>query len=177
MKVGVFSTSADGAGRFIPYAKNYEDIEIVGLEGIPSLTTLEYLYETCDVILYHTVYNEVNHHMVNDAAIGRMKDGAILVNVSRGGIFDAEAVLRGIESGKLGGVCLDVIEQESRLRTQDFFEECPLPVLGKLLKHKNVIFTSHTAFRTDEAVRNLTEGTMENLNSYRVNGTCKNELT
>jgi lactate dehydrogenase-like 2-hydroxyacid dehydrogenase len=139
-------------------------------------TTLEHLYQECDVIIYHTLYQEPNHHMVSRAAIEQMKDGVILVNVSRGGIADAEALLAGIESGKLGGVCLDVIEGEGILKTREAFAECPIPVLGKLLTHENVIFTPHTAFRTDEAEKNLIEGTLENLNAYRTCGTCRNEL-
>ena len=100
----------------------------------------------------------------------------MLVNTSRGGLFDAEAVLEGIESGKLGGVCLDVIEGEGQLRKKPEYDSCPIPVLGKLLEHDNVIFTSHSAFYTDEADRNLSEGTVENLLSYARTGSCDREL-
>ena len=138
--------------------------------------SLERLYAESDVIIYHAMYNESNHHMVNEETIANMKDGVILVNTSRGGLFDAEAVLAGIESGKLGGVCLDVIEGEGILKRQPIYEECPLPALKKMLAHKNVIFTPHSAFFTDEADRNLTEGTMKNLYAYMTCGVCEKEL-
>ena len=137
---------------------------------------LETLYAQCDVIIFHAIYNESSHHMVNRETIRQMKDGVLLVNTSRGGLFDAEAVLWGIESGKLGGVCLDVIEGEGILRKKPEYETCPIPVLEKLLQHDNVIFSSHSAFYTDEADRNLSEGTVENLEAYAQTGHCDLEL-
>ena len=146
------------------------------VEEFASFVPLEELYAQCDVIIYHAIYNESSHHMVNRESIQTMKDGVVLVNTSRGGLFDAEAVLEGIESGKLGGVCLDVIEGEGQLRKKPEYDSCPIPVLGKLLEHDNVIFTSHSAFYTDEADRNLSEGTVENLLSYARTGSCDREL-
>ena len=105
-----------------------------------------------------------------------MKDGVFLVNCARGGLFDAEAVLAAVESGKIVGVGLDVIEEEGILKKQPRYEECPIPVLRKLLQHPNVIYTPHSAFYTDEAERNLSEGTVQNLNSYRLTGACEKEL-
>ena len=138
--------------------------------------TLEELYEKCDVLIYHTTYNEANHHMVNPDTIAKMKDGVILVNCARGGLFDADAVLKAVENGKIAGVGLDVIEEEGILKKQPRYEECPIPVLRKLLQHPNVIYTPHSAFYTDEAERNLSEGTVQNLNSYRLTGACEKEL-
>lgn len=137
---------------------------------------LEVVYDRCDVIIYHAIYNEQNHHMVNDETIAAMKDGVILVNSSRGGLFDAEAVLRGLERGKLGGVCLDVIEGEGELKKPHEPGVCPLPVLEKLLSHENFLFTPHSAFFTDEAERNLSESTVENLREYALTGSCSKEL-
>ena len=114
--------------------------------------------------------------MVNKETIAQMKDGVVLINCSRGGLFDAEAVLEAVESGKIGAVGLDVIENENLLRKEPRFDKCPIPVLEKLLKHPNVIYTPHSAFYTDEAERNLSEGTIENLNSYRLTGSCEKEL-
>lgn len=136
----------------------------------------EELYEKCDIIIYHCVYNEENHHMVNKQTIGKMKDGVILINTARGGIFDTEAVLEGVKSGKIGGVGIDVIEGEDKLKKMGGGEHCPLPLLEELLSYNNVIFTSHTAFFTDEADRNLTQSTMDNLHQYITTGCCDSEL-
>jgi D-lactate dehydrogenase len=146
------------------------------VKNYAEYTSLDELYTESDVIIYHAIYNESNHHMVNDESIASMKDGVVLVNSSRGGLFDAQAVLRGIESGKLGAVCMDVIEEEGLLRKQSRFEQCPIQVLEQLLTHDNFIFTPHSAFYTDEADRNLTEGTIRNLVSYMKTGACENEL-
>lgn len=137
---------------------------------------LDTLYAQCDVIIFHAILNESSHHMVNRESIAKMKDGVVLINTSRGGLFDAEAVLEGVESGKLGAVCLDVIEGEGILRKKPAYDNCPIPVLEKLLQHDNVTFTSHCAFFTDEADRNLSEGTVENLESYARTGHCDKEL-
>ncbi|MCC8127180.1 MAG: hypothetical protein LIO92_07260 [Clostridiales bacterium] len=141
-----------------------------------QFTTLDDLYAKCDVIIYHAIYNEKNHHMVNAEAIRKMKDGVILINVSRGGLFDTDAVLAGIESGKLGGVCLDVIEGEGILKKQKQYDICPISSLSKLLAHPNVIFTPHAAFFTDEADSNMNETTIENLESYITTGSCDKEV-
>lgn len=154
----------------------YDPYPNQGLRDKATFVTLEELYAQCDIIIYHAIYNEANHHMVNRDTIKTMKDGVLLVNASRGGLFDAEAVLEGLESGKIGGACLDVIEGEDVLRKQPTYDECPIPILAKLLRHPNVIYTPHTAFYTDEADRNLAEGTIKNLLSYEATGVCDLEL-
>ena len=90
--------------------------------------------------------------MVNARTIEKMKPGVLLINVARGGLFDTQAILDGLNSGKLGGVALDVIEGEETLRKPQGQND--LPILDELLKLENFIFTMHTAFYTDEADRN-----------------------
>ena len=138
--------------------------------------SLEELYQKSDVIIYHCIYNEENHHMVNRNTIATMKDGVILINVARGGLFDMEAVLEAVKSGKVGALGIDVIEDEMELRKTPAGAECPIPVLKELLTHDNVIFTNHTAFYTDEAERNMIDTCMENLYSYMTTGECRYEL-
>lgn len=183
MTIGIVGAGRIGAvtiqclGGFGPrqiYA--YDPYPNANLQDKVVFTSLEELYARCDVVIYHAIYNEANHHMVNKETIKMMKDGVILVNASRGGLFDAEAVLEGIESGKIGGACLDVIEGEDALKNQAAFDKCPIQILDKLLRHPNVIYTPHTAFYTDEADRNLAEGTIENLLSYEATGACALEL-
>lgn len=136
--------------------------------------SLDELYQKCDVIIYHCAYSEDNHHMVNKDTIAKMKKGVLLINVARGGLFDAYAVLDGLKSGQLGGVALDVIEGEEILRKHK--GENDLPILDELMKYSNFLFTMHTAFYTDEADRNQSDTTLENFNEYRLTGQCKFEL-
>ena len=136
--------------------------------------SIDELYAKCDVIIYHCAYNKENHHMVNARTIEKMKPGVLLINVARGGLFDTQAILDGLNSGKLGGVALDVIEGEETLRKPQGQND--LPILDELLKHENFIFTMHTAFYTDEADRNQSDTTLENFNEYRTTGQCRYEL-
>lgn len=154
----------------------YDPYENDKVKEYAEYVSLEELYAQSDVIIYHAMYTESNHHMVNRDSIATMKDGVVLINTSRGGLFDAAAVLEAVESGKIAGVGIDVIEGEGILRKQKQFDVCPIPELEKLLKHPNVIFTPHVAFFTDEADRNLSEGTVENLRSYMLHDSCDKEL-
>lgn len=146
------------------------------VKELAEYVSLDKLYEECDVIIYHAVLNKENYHMVNEETIQKMKDGVVLINTSRGGIFDASAVLKGVQSGKIGALGIDVVEGEALLDKQPQFTECPDPVLEALFSHENVVYTPHVAFFTDEAERNLSQGTIENLNSYEKTGSCDKEL-
>ena len=154
----------------------YDPYENEAVKEYAEYVSLEELYRQSDVIIYHFIYNESNHHMVNKETLAQMKDGVILVNVARGGLFDMDAVCEAVESGKVGALGIDVIEQEELLRKRPPGDECPLPVLEKLLTHSNVIFTNHTAFYTDEAEKNMADTTIDNLYSYMKTGECKFEL-
>ena len=140
-------------------------------------TDLGTLFASCDILLFHCVLDDATFHLVNRESIRRMKDGVILVNTARGGVLDTEAVLEAVESGKIGGLAIDVIEGEAAVRGKKKFDDVPLPSLKALLAHKNVIFTNHSAFYTDEAYRNLSKTAVDNLLSYARTGTCEFELT
>ncbi len=141
-----------------------------------SYVPLDELYRTADIVIFHCAYTKDNYHMVDDEAIGKMKPGIILVNSARGQLFDAEAVLRGLDRGIIGAVGMDVFEDEGALRRKTDKSEAVQAVLSKLLAHENVLYTAHTAFYTDQAEYNLTEGTIENLLQYARTGACDNEV-
>ena len=139
---------------------------------------LDELLERADVISLHCPLTEQTRHMIDAAAIGRMKKGVVLVNTSRGGLIDAEALLEGIKARKIGAACLDVYEEESDV----FFEDRSGHILNddllsRLISMPNVIVTSHQAFLTKEALNNIAETTVHNILSYfRNDGICDNEL-
>ena len=106
-----------------------------------------------------------------------MKDGVVIVNTSRGALINAEALLEGIKSKKIGGACLDVYEEESEL----FFEDNSNlivndDVLALLMTMPNVIVSSHQAFFTKEALSNIASTTIENIDEFFKTGKCKNEV-
>lgn len=161
---------------FGPKMLAYDPYESDKVKEYAEYVPLDELYRQADVVICHCLYNEGNHHMVNEQAIEKMKDGVILINVARGGLFDMEAVSEAVISGKIGALGIDVIEGEEALRKADTFVKCPIPVLKELLEYDNVIFTNHTAFYTDEAEKNMADTAMDNLYEYETTGECRHEL-
>ena len=118
--------------------------------------SLEQLFEQADIISLHSPLNKETHHLINESSLGKMKSNALLINTSRGGLVDADALADAISKGKIAGAGIDVFEQE------------PLPAEHPLRKCENVILTSHTAWysessipelqlkATEEAIRGLT---------------------
>ena len=139
---------------------------------------LDTLFSKSDIISVHCPLTDETRHMIGEEAIGKMKKGVVIVNTSRGGLIDAEALLKGLRERKIGAACLDVYEEEGDI----FFEDrsghiLDDEVLSRLISLPNVLVTSHQAFLTEEALNNIAETTVENILSYFENdGICNNEL-
>ncbi len=180
--VGVVGTGKIGR-IFIDICRGF-GMKIIAYDPFPATNggidyvPLDELLERADVISLHCPLTEQTRHMIDAAAIGRMKKGVVLVNTSRGGLIDAEALLEGIKARKIGAACLDVYEEESDV----FFEDRSGHILNddllsRLISMPNVIVTSHQAFLTKEALNNIAETTVRNILSYFKNGgICDNEL-
>ncbi len=117
-----------------------------------------------DVISLHVPLTPETKHIIRRETLGLMKPGAILVNVSRGGLIDSTALIEALKSGRLGGVALDVYEEEEGI----FFEDLSGQVLqddelARLLTFPNVIITAHQAFLTHEALADIARTTIANL--------------
>jgi len=145
-----------------------------GIEYVP----LDELFERSDIISLHCPLTDETRHLINAEAIKKMKKGVVIVNTSRGGLIDAEALLEGIKERKIGAACLDVYEEEADV----FFEDrsghiMDDELLSRLISMPNVIVTSHQAFLTEEALNNIAETTVKNILSFFENdGLCDNEL-
>ncbi len=126
-----------------------------------ELVDLSTLWAESDVITLHAPLNDATRHLINDDTLAQCRDGVRLVNCARGGIVDEAALLRGLESGKVGGAALDVYSQEP-----------PPPALDDLVRHPHVVATPHIAASTDEAqrkvARQVTEQVIEALNERPV---------
>lgn len=138
---------------------------------------LDELFEKSDIISLHCPLTEETTHIIDDKALEKCKKGVIILNTSRGGLVDAEALLAGIKSRKVGAACLDVYEEESDL----FFEDnsghiLEDDILARLISMPNVIVTSHQAFLTEEALENIAETTVNNIIDIAEKGQCENEL-
>ena len=124
----------------------------------------EQLFESTDVVVLNCPLTERTEKAVGERELSRMKSTALLVNVSRGGLVDTRAVIEGLKSGRLGGVALDVYEEEEGI----FFEDLSGEVmqdddLARLLTFPNVLVTSHQAFLTREALMEIARVSTENL--------------
>ena len=128
------------------------------------------LYSQADFISLHAFLNEESRHMINDKALGKMKDGVIFVNTGRGGLVDTEALIRGIVSGKIGAAGIDVYEEENENVYKNRSGEVYETVTARLTSFPNVVVTSHQAFFTEEALGEIARVTLENATAY-ANGT------
>ncbi len=139
--------------------------------------SLDRLFSESDIISFHCPLTDETYHMVDEAGIEKMKKGVILINTSRGALIDADALLSGIKSRKIGAACLDVYEEESDFFFEDYSGHIvDDDTLARLITMPNVILTSHQAFLTREALANIAETTVENLTEFFTSGSCKNDL-
>lgn len=123
-----------------------------------SYVPLEQLLSEADVITFHTPLTDENFHMINKESIDRMKDGVILINTARGGLIDSEALIEGLETGKIGGAGLDVVEDEFGLYYYDHKNDVLRNrSIGILRAMPNVTVTHHMAFYTDNCTRTVIE--------------------
>jgi D-lactate dehydrogenase len=117
-------------------------------------------------------------HIISDGTIAKMKKGVLLINTSRGGLVDTGAVIKALKTRHIGGVALDVYEAEGSLFYDDHSGEIIHDdVLMRLMTFHNAIVTGHQAFFTEEALEEIAQCTLRNLEEFIKEGTCKNSLT
>ena len=139
--------------------------------------SLDELFERCDIISLHCPLTDENRHMVNADSIAKMKKGVVLINTSRGGLIDSEALLEGIKDRKIGAACLDVYEEEANIFFHDFSGHIvDDDTLARLISMPNVIVSSHQAFLTREALGNIAAATLDNVRGFLKDGLSPNEV-
>lgn len=139
--------------------------------------SLEELWSRSDIISFHCPLTNENRHMVNEDTIKQMKKGVVLINTSRGALIDAEALVEGIKQRQIGAACLDVYEEESNIFFHDYSGHIvDDDVLARLISMPNVIVTSHQAFLTDEALANIADTTLKNVEEFFGQEFCSNEV-
>lgn len=133
--------------------------------------SLDELLTRSDVISLHCPLTPETFHMIDAAKLARMKRGALLVNTSRGGLLDSRALLGALKSGHLGGLALDVYEEEENLFFRDLSDQVMGDdVLARLLSFPNVLITAHQGFFTREALDNIANTTLENITAFATDG-------
>ncbi|KAL7628540.1 putative dehydrogenase tr07 [Parahypoxylon ruwenzoriense] len=142
-----------------------------------SYTTLDDLLAQSDVVSLHCPLTESTRHIMNEATLSKMKAGAMLVNTSRGGLIRTNAVIAALKSRHLGGLALDVYEGESTI----FYNDHSGTIIDddelmRLTTFHNVLVCGHQAFFTEEALREIADGTIKNLCDFKHGRPCQYAL-
>ncbi|WP_328916248.1 MULTISPECIES: 2-hydroxyacid dehydrogenase [unclassified Streptomyces] len=128
---------------------------------------LDRLLRESDLISLHVPLMPSTHHLLGARRLAEIKDDALLINTSRGGLIDAEALVETLREGRLGGVGLDVYEEEAGIFFYDkSLEVMTDDVLARLLTFTNVLITSHQAYYTVDAVEEIVAATVRNVDDY-----------
>ncbi|KAI1427317.1 hypothetical protein F5Y12DRAFT_184119 [Xylaria sp. FL1777] len=140
-------------------------------------TTLSELLSRADVVSLHCPLLPSTRHIINEETLREMKEGAMLVNTSRGGLIDTKAVIAALKRGHLGGLALDVYEKESRF----FYNDHSGTIIDdddlmRLTTFHNVLVCGHQAFFTEEALGEIAGATFRNLADFVHGRECKNSL-
>jgi len=129
--------------------------------------SLEVLLKQSDIVSLHAPLNEDTRYLIKQETISQMKDGVMLINTSRGALIKSEDVLAKLEEGKIGYLGLDVYEFEKGLFFEDHSNDAEKDeLLQKLINHENVIITPHQGFLTHEALQEIAQITMNNINAW-----------
>jgi D-lactate dehydrogenase len=129
------------------------------------------LLGSADIISLHCPLTPESHYLISAKAVAQMRDGAMLINTSRGAVIDTRAVISGLKSGRIGGLGLDVYEEEADLFFEDLSDKVIQDdVFARLLSFPNVVITGHQAFFTIDAMRAIAETTVGNITNFERHG-------
>ncbi|MGW3040597.1 D-isomer specific 2-hydroxyacid dehydrogenase family protein [Kitasatospora sp. NPDC001159] len=144
------------------------DTRIVDRPGAAvEYVSLDELLRQSDLVTLHAPLTAATHHLLNRQRLAQMQDGALIINTGRGGLIDTEALVHELESGRLGGAALDVVEGEEGV----FYADCrnkPIEskALLRLQELPNALITPHTAYFTDRALRDTVENSFINCLTF-----------
>uniref|UniRef100_B0SZJ8 D-isomer specific 2-hydroxyacid dehydrogenase NAD-binding n=1 Tax=Caulobacter sp. (strain K31) TaxID=366602 RepID=B0SZJ8_CAUSK len=139
-----------------------EDPELTAI-GV-RYTDVDALLREADLISLHCPLTPATHHLIDAARLAAARPRVTIVNTSRGALIDTAALIEGLKSGRVGGVALDVYEQEADLFFEDLSNEIVQDdVFQRLLTFPNVLITGHQAFLTEEALSAIAEATLSSL--------------
>jgi D-specific alpha-keto acid dehydrogenase len=161
MTVGVVGTGRIG-GAVIERLQGF-GCRVLAHNRDAGAAPLPELLENSDIVTLHTPLTADTRHIIGRSQMAIMKRSAFLVNTGRGALVDTDALIKALESGRLGGAALDVVEGEAGL----FYFDCSQKPIGnqflrKLQNRANVIITPHTAYYTGRALYETVEKTILN---------------
>lgn len=148
-----------------------KDLEAIGVEFHPLTAVLK-----ADIISLHCPLNNQTRHLVNTETIAMMKKGAVLINTSRGGLIDTNAVIEALKNKQIGALGIDVYEQEEKLFFRDLSEHIIKDdTIQRLMSFPNVLITAHQAFFTEEALSQIAMTTFTSIDQLSQKGNLTNQ--
>lgn len=139
--------------------------------------SLNEIIKKSEILSLHLPFNDHTHYIINAKNINSMKEGIIIINTGRGQLVDTKALVNGLITKKIGGLGLDVYENETACYFEDHSEDDFFdPLLNKLLSFDNVIITAHQAFLTDTALSQIANTTFKNIQNHVVQNYNSNFL-
>jgi D-lactate dehydrogenase len=176
-KIGmVFAQIMHGFGCTLLGYDKFPNPKFEGI-GAARYVDLSELLAHSDVISLHCPLTPENHYLIDAGAIAQMKPGVMLINTSRGGLVDTEAVIAGIKSAQIGYLGIDVYEQEADLFSEDLSGTIIQDDNFQLLKSfPNVVVTAHQAFFTRNALQGIAETTLANVAEFEQGRSLTNQL-
>jgi D-lactate dehydrogenase len=156
----------------------YDIVESAVVTGLGvEYVALPELLAAADIVTLHCPLTAESRHMIDAAAIARMRDGVMVINTSRGALVDTRAVITGLKTGRIGALGLDVYEEEEALFFEDLSDQVIQDdVFTRLLTFPNVLVTAHQAFFTREALGNIVATTLANVTEFERQGRCANAV-
>jgi D-lactate dehydrogenase len=165
-KIGViFATIMGGFGCHVVGYDPYRNPAFEAAGG--RYVSLDDLLSSSDVVSLHCPLTDATKHIVNAETLARAKHGSILINTSRGGLVDTESTIQALKTGQLGGLAIDVYEQEANLFFQDLSSTIICDdIIQRLVSFPNVIVTGHQAFFTVEAIGQIMQTTIDSITAF-----------
>lgn len=149
------------------------EFEALGGRYVP----VDQLMRESDVISLHCPLTPETRHIINEGSLAVVKPGLILVNTSRGGLVDTNAAIGALKNGLLGGLAIDVYEQEADLFFRDLSSDIIADdVIQRLVSFPNVLLTGHQAFFTREAIGTICATTLDSISAFERGEPLVNEI-
>lgn len=176
-KIGkAFAKIMRGFGCQVLCYDQTEDKEWAKETGV-TYETLDKVISSSDIISLHVPLNDKTFHLINKGRLLQMKTGVMLINTGRGALIDTKALIDGLKVGRVGHAGLDVYELEKDFFFQDHSAHALTDdVLARLLTFPNVLMTGHQGFLTEEALKNIAQTTLKNIDEFAQQKNLSNEV-
>jgi D-lactate dehydrogenase len=150
-----------------------KEVEALGVKYY----SLQEILAQADIVSLHCPLNDSTRHLINEQSLAKMKQGVYIINTGRGALINSKDTIIGLKSGRIGGLAMDVYEQEDQLFFHDLSGQIILDdVISRLLTFPNVIITGHQGFFTIEALTQIALVTLANLKAFKNGEILKNEV-